>query len=109
MASVYRDTRLVAINEAGLRIGEDHPRAHLSNAEIDLIHELRNPTDGAEPLSFGAIARKFEISKGTVFDIVNGRRRAQYASGFRRIPCTARFVEPMRAKARPADEGFGGF
>lgn len=100
MATAFRDTRLVGIDDRGIRVGEDHQRATLTNAEVDLIHELRNPTDGAQPLSFGEIARKFEISKGTVYDIISGRKRISYATRWKRIPCTARFVEPMTAKAK---------
>lgn len=81
----YRGSRMVGVNEQGCRVGEDHPRATLTNAEVDLIHELRNPTDGAQALSYGEIARKFEISKGTVFDIVRGRRRVAYATAWRRV------------------------
>ena len=77
---------MVAVNERGDRVGEDHPRAKLTDAEVDLIRELREPLDeGATPLSYGEIATKFEISKGTVFDIVNCRRRAVVPSGFKRV------------------------
>lgn len=99
--NAYRNTRMVGVNDKGNRVGEDHPMATLTNAEVDLIHELRNPTDGSSPLSYGEIARKFEISKGTVFDIISGRRRVVYPTGFRRvaIPATAHFVDPIRAAA----------
>jgi hypothetical protein len=84
----YRGTRLIALNDRGNPIGEDHPRAKLTNAEVELIHELANPTDGAKPLSQREIARKFEISRGTVGDIMSFRRRAVYAVGWRRVQVT---------------------
>ena len=81
----FGESRIVGIDERGIRVGEDHQRATLTDAEVELIRELRNPSDGAEPLSFGEIARKFEISKGTVFDIVNYRRRASTPMGYKRV------------------------
>jgi hypothetical protein len=81
----YGESRMVGVNDKNYRVGEDHQCAKLSDAEVDLIHELRNPTDGAKPLSFGEIARKFEVSKGTVYDIINFRRRATAAVGYRRV------------------------
>lgn len=95
-----KDTRLVGVDDRGNRIGEDHPRAKLSNAEVDLIWELVHPTDGARPMSHRQVAAKFDISRGTVGDIVSCRRRSAYPTGYRRIPCTAKFVQPIRAAAR---------
>lgn len=80
---------MIGVNARGVRVGEDHQRAKLTNAEVDLIFELREPTDGAQPLSFGEIARKFEISKGTVRDIICGRRRSQYPVAFKRVQIVA--------------------
>lgn len=100
MAGFYRDTRMVSINDRGDRVGEDHPRARLSDHEVALIRELADPLDGSVPLSHRAIAAKFEISRGTVGDIVSCRRRAVVPSGYKRIAVTARFVEVTRAAAR---------
>jgi hypothetical protein len=97
-------SRLVGVDERGNRVGEDHPRAKLSNAEIDLMFELREPPAGIKPLSYREIAEKFEVSKGYVSDILSDRRRrrSSYPVAFRRvaIPATARLVEPVRAAAR---------
>ena len=81
----YAQSRMVAVNDRGDRLGEDHPRAKLTNADIDLIRELADPSDGAKPLSHRQIAEKFEISRGTVGDIVSCRRRANTPAGYRRI------------------------
>ena len=70
--------RMVAVNDAGRRIGEDHPRAVLTNREVDLVHELHE--DG---MSISELARKMEVSKGCIWKIVRGYRRGQVASGWR--------------------------
>lgn len=63
---------LVQLNERGNRIGESNPRADCTDHEVALAVELRE-----QGFSFGFIARKFEVSKGTVFDWWSGRRRGQ--------------------------------
>lgn len=65
--------KLVAVNEQGCRIGENHPRAKLSDATIDLIRELHEDKDK----SYGYIAMKLNVSKSFVQMICTYRRRAQ--------------------------------
>lgn len=72
--------QLVAVNDRGIRIGEDHQRAKLTNASVELIRQLRE--DG---MSFGLIAQKFEVGKATVYDICTFRRRAQVPARWRSI------------------------
>ena len=72
--------RLVAVNDARRRIGEDHPRAVLSDHEVELVHALHD--DG---LSLAEIARKMEVSKGCVWKIVHGYRRGQVPVGWVRV------------------------
>jgi len=69
--------KLVAVNEKGRRIGEDHPRAVLTNHEVDMIFELREIGWG-----YKRLAAKFEVSKRTIRDILKGRRRAQSPDHF---------------------------
>ncbi|MER1940493.1 hypothetical protein ABS755_07265 [Castellaniella sp. FW104-16D08] len=64
-------SKLVALNENGRRIGEDHPNARYTNHEIDLVLTLRD--QGA---SYGEIARKMDMPKATVQAICNGRSRS---------------------------------
>jgi len=64
----------VQLNERGNRIGESNPNAECSDHEVELAVELRE-----QGFSFGWIARKFEVSKGTVYDWCSGRRRGQAA------------------------------
>lgn len=84
--------RVVPVNERGRRIGEGHPRAKLTDHEIDLIRELAEDTIDPETgkvvlggLTQRQIAAKFEVSRGTVGDIISCRRRAQTPSGFRAV------------------------
>lgn len=76
-------TKLVAVNESGLRIGEDHPKAQYTDHEIELVLQLRD-----QGTSYGKIAAKMDMPKSTVQDFCNGRRRNQHPAGFKpvRIP-----------------------
>ena len=71
--------RIVAVNARGHAIGEDHPRAVLTNHEVDLLLELR-----AEGYGYGTLAKWFEIGRSTVRDICSGRARAQHPARFKR-------------------------
>lgn len=62
----------VTLNELGRRVGESHPRAKMTDAEVDLVHSLHD--DG---LSLQVIAEKFDVSKGCIWKIVHGHRRGQ--------------------------------
>jgi hypothetical protein len=79
----YNVQKIVAIGENGLRIGEDHPRAKLSNHDVDRLLELRD-----EGWSYTRLSEAFEISRRGVRDICTGRRRCQTPVAFRvvRIP-----------------------
>lgn len=77
--------KMVFVNEAGKRIGQDHHRAKLTDADVDLIFYLREAG-----LSIGQIAKKFDdvpggISKSTVFDVLKGRRRGQVPAATKRV------------------------
>lgn len=83
-------TKLVGVNELGLRVGETHHRAKLTDADVDLIRELYEEThlpDGRvlPGLSYKQIAERFEISKSTVRDIIKCRRRFQFVSRWKRV------------------------
>lgn len=67
--------RRIALNERGQRIGEGHPRAVLTDEEVDLAWELH-----AAGLSYGRIAHKLDVSKGCVAKILTGQRRGQVAA-----------------------------
>ena len=62
--------RMVAVNERGSVVGQDHPRAKLTDHDVDLVFELRE--DG---MSIGRIAKAMEVSKGCIAHILAGRTR----------------------------------
>lgn len=53
-----------------LRRGENHPKAVLTDHEVELVRKLRD-----EGMSFGQISAKFDIGKSTVRDICAYRTR----------------------------------
>lgn len=62
----------VAVNEKGVRIGESHQNAKLTDHEVELIRQLHE--DG---LTYEVIAEKFECSKSTIAMICQYNRRAE--------------------------------
>ena len=72
--------KLIAVNESGLRIGEDHPNARYTNHEIELVLQLRDQGHG-----YGTIAKKMDMPKRTIRDICNGRIRCQIPTEFKRV------------------------
>lgn len=75
-------TRMLAVNELGIRVGEDHQRAKLTNAEVDRILWLHEE----EEWGYRRLAATFNVSKRTIRDICSYRRRLQHAVDFRRAP-----------------------
>lgn len=71
--------RLVAVNDRGQRIGEDHPRANLSDHEVQLLLELRT-----EGYSYRWLGEKFEIHYTHARRICLGIKRGQHAARFKR-------------------------
>lgn len=72
--------RIVGVNDRGLRVGQDHQRAKLTDAAVEMIRRLHE--DG---LSYRVIAGKFEISAMQVWRICNYRARVQTTSRFRPV------------------------
>lgn len=72
---------VVAYNESGLRIGETHHNARLSDAIVDRIRELH------EDFGWGylAICRELHLSLPTVRKICTYERRAQTPVRWRRL------------------------
>lgn len=64
--------KLVALNEQGRVIGENHPRAKLLDAEVDQVLELIDAG-----FSYRQVAEKMGLSKSGVAHIASGRRRCQ--------------------------------
>jgi predicted DNA-binding protein (UPF0251 family) len=70
--------KTVAVNEAGLRIGEDHPNARLTDAEVERVRLLHE-----EGMGYEALAEKFEVSRWTIGRICRYERRAQPVAGYK--------------------------
>jgi len=88
---------MTTTNIHGRRIGEDHPRATLTDQDVALIFAMLDERDAAlerwkgegmdawqidnaltlTGLSYRLIADKFNIDKSTVFKIASGARRSQ--------------------------------
>lgn len=72
--------RIVRVNEAGLRIGEDHPKAVMTDSDVVLFHEMR-----AEGLGYRRLAAMFDISKSHARYICKGRSRCQTPTRFKEV------------------------
>lgn len=71
----------VGISDHGYRCGETHHHAKLSDADIDLMHELHQAgLTGAE------IGRKFHISKSHACRILSGQSRVTIPMRWLRAP-----------------------
>ncbi len=64
--------RLIGLNERNCVVGQDHPRAELTDRAVELLLALRD-----EGFSYSWLARKFEVTKAHVGRIVRGDMRAQ--------------------------------
>lgn len=80
--------KIARTNEQGNLIGESHPRAELTDHEVDLLLTLRD--EDPQRWSYSVLAEKFEVSKGCVAKICSGQRRNQ-------LPAVD---PPRRARAR---------
>lgn len=83
MSATRKKMREVGVNEFGRRIGEWHPSAVLSDAEVDLMRELHEQED--DPWGYTRLAEHFGISRTAVRDICNYSHRAQTAVRFKKV------------------------
>jgi hypothetical protein len=80
--------RFVALNEEGTqRIGEDHPRAKLSDAQVEQIRDEyeAHPQGHPEHVGYRLLAKKWNIHPSMVRNIVTYRRRNQWAGRWKQI------------------------
>lgn len=103
--------RRVAITEQGRRAGESHPKAVLTDHDVDLIRQLATQRDEhgrvVKPgLSYTILARKFEVGKSVIQKIVDCSRRAVVAVRYKRVLVGEEDVEP--APLVPVKNGRGG-
>lgn len=94
----------IKLNERGRRIGESHPRAILSDHEVELLLELLIARDELleamagqrqavidaklfeEQLSYTQLSIKFEVHRQSIAKIARGERRCQTPCEYRRPP-----------------------
>lgn len=72
--------KIVAVNSKGLRIGQDHPNAKLTDAEVQTLLMFRD--DGK---SYGWLARVFEISKSQARNYCKANQRCQTPHRFKTV------------------------
>lgn len=85
--------RLLAVNEIGKPIGEDHHNAKLTNADVDLIFALRD-----EGITLREIGEKFGVRKAAIWKILHGHRRAHTPAAW--VPQGGRTQTPLTTKRR---------
>jgi predicted DNA-binding protein (UPF0251 family) len=73
--------KTVAVNDAGLRIGEDHPNAKLTDAEVERIRSLHED----EGMTYDELSEKYEVSKWAIGRICRYERRAQTPAAFKDV------------------------
>lgn len=66
---------MVPVNDIGRRIGEDHPRAKLTDAQVDEVFALRE-----QGWSLNRLAKRYSVGKACIWKILDGRRRGQWAA-----------------------------
>jgi DNA invertase Pin-like site-specific DNA recombinase len=67
------EQRTLTLNERRYRIGESHHRAKLTDAQVDEMRELHEE----HSVGYRTLAKRFNVSKRTVRDIVQYKTRAQ--------------------------------
>ena len=80
--------RFVALNETGTqRIGEDHTRAKLTNAQVEQIRDEYEAHQSGHPQHVGyrLLAKKWGVSKRTIRDICSYKTRNQWAARWKRV------------------------
>lgn len=73
--------KVVAVNENGARIGEDHPRAKLTDEQVDRIRDLREDYE----MTYDQLAAMYSVPKTTIASICQYARRAQTPFGWRTL------------------------
>jgi len=61
---------LLGVNERNRRVGESHPQAKLTDADVERLQQLRE-----EGIGWGRLAKMFDISKSHARRICLGLKR----------------------------------
>jgi len=86
----------VRVNEKGLRIGDSHPAAKLSDEEIEQLFSDWGGGKAKGGMSLGALAKKWGMSKSGVKGILDGRRRGQIGPTVKRPPAKRHRYKKVR-------------
>lgn len=86
----------VMVNEHGMRIGQSHQNAKLSDTQVQQLLTDRGPSD-APRMSLNALAAKYGVSKSGVKGIIDGRRRGQWVARWKPRPGLPPHTERGRA------------
>jgi len=73
---------VVGVNEKNRRVGESHPQAKLTDADVDRLLAMRD-----QGIGWGTLAKMFDMSKSQVRRICLGQKR-QMATEWREVPLT---------------------
>lgn len=71
---------VVAVSDSGHAIGEDHPRARYTNADVEGVFMLHEAG-----FSLRQISKKMDMPIRTIRDYLSGRRRDQSIAGFKKV------------------------
>lgn len=66
--------KVVGVNENGIRVGEHHQRARLTDRDIALIRALHE-----EGMTYAQLAEKFDVNKYHIGKICRYEQRASFA------------------------------
>jgi antitoxin component HigA of HigAB toxin-antitoxin module len=72
---------MIAVNEHGKRIGEDHQHAKLTNEQVDRIRDLHED----HGLKYSQLAEMYGVSKSMIAGVCQYRRRAQTPFGWKKL------------------------
>lgn len=75
-----------AVDENGNPLGEAHHNAKLTDEDVELIRDIYD--EGL--VGYKTLAKVFGVSKGTIYDIVNFRRRVTTPAGYRTVDAETR-------------------
>ncbi len=73
--------RVVAVGANGVRVGEDHPLARLTNHEVDLVIELHEK----HGKTYRWLAETFDLSVRAIAAYCRRERRAATVVGYRTL------------------------
>jgi hypothetical protein len=73
--------KVIAVNDKGYAIGEDHRNAKLTNEQIDRIRDLHED----HGLKYSQLAEMYGVSKSMIAGICQYRRRAQTPFGWKTL------------------------